>query len=591
MQRVEDSTARADRDLSRRRVWGIAARVIAILAFVAATNTGFVQRVVLVVDQARLITLIGFVGLWALSVACVLVAAFQPNRWVRATWAGIIALSTAVGFTFRHASGSDLGIMDVLSLWSARHEAARAMDFYGSEFVWLVAVFLVGWLVLAASPVPAGLVSRRWLKRLAWAPLVPIVCTALIVVYKEGGGSQALPTQFAPLSVVVVSGGAIPVSPVPQRNAVAWQPDAPPVRHLVMLIDESVRGDYIDWSPGNPYTPELARLKDRLVDYGQAASGGVCSHYSNALLRFMGSPHNLGRQLLANPTIWDYAKRAGFRTVFIDAQAAFNRNPGKLQNFMVPNEVKAIDGFYALPEDAPVPSLDDRLLDIVVQELRSPGPVFIYANKNGAHFPYDRGYPAEEAVFRPTVADGVLNDSGTRVNSYRNVVKWSVDRFFKRLFDEADLKDTVVIYTSDHGQMFNPGRLTHCSVENPDPREALVPLWTIAMGEDMRARLSAGADANRGRATHFLIAPTVLELLGYPAERIKAAFGSGSLFEKSPDAPVFTSGDIFNLFSSKVRIHPIDLTQRYLESDAARPPVRTPPVEEHSPGAQPSSGH
>src|SRR5581483_4488613 len=120
------------------------------------------------------------------------------------------------------------------------------------------------------------------------------------------------------------------------------------IRRIVMLVDESVRADYIDWTPGNPFTPNLARLKSRLVDFGPAASGGNCSHYSNALLRFAAARHGVGPTLLTNPTIWQYAKKAGFRTAFIDAQAAFNRNPGKLQNFMTTEETRAIDGFHAI---------------------------------------------------------------------------------------------------------------------------------------------------------------------------------------------------------------------------------------------------
>ena len=549
----------------RLRPRGLALRVLAVLIFVAATNAGFAQRALLVVDQGRLTTLVGFVGLWALSLACLFIAALQPNPWLRAAWASAIAASTAAGFAFRQASGSELTVMDVLSLWSARHEAGRAMDFYAAEVVLLLVVLALGLIVFASPPVPARSSWRRWLTRLAWAPAIPVICTATIVVYKDGGGSQALPMQFAPLSVAGVSAAAILTAPVPERAPVAWQPQDAPVRRVVVLVDESIRGDYLDWTPGNPHTPELAGRKDRLVDHGPAASGGVCSHYSNALLRFMAAPHDLGRRLLANPTIWSYARKAGFRTVFVDAQAAFNRNPGKLQNFMTPDEVKEIDGFHAVPETVPAHALDDRLLDIVLAELRSPGPVFIYANKNGAHFPYDKGYPAGETVFRPSMAVDPA-DPASRLNSYRNVVRWSVDRFFKRLLDEIDLTDTAIIYTSDHGQLFDPRRLSHCSVEQPDPREALVPLLTMAGDEGLRARLAAGAEANRGRATHFLIAPTVLELLGYAGDQVRSAYGGGSLLAKSGDAPMFTSGDVFNLFSSKVRRHPIDLGQPYRES-------------------------
>lgn len=587
---IEGRSAVEETRSSIRRRWAIAARVLAILVFVAATNFGFAQRVVVAVENGRLATLIGFLGLWALSLACLFVIAFQPNRWLRAAWAFVIALTTAIGFAFRQASGSDLTIMDVLSLWSARHEATRAMDFYASEAVLLLIVLALGFAIFAVPPAPVGAAKRRWLSRFGWAPIVPIACTAAIMIYKEGGGSQSLPVQFAPLSVAAVSGVVIATATIPERSRVAWQPQNPPVRRVVVLVDESIRGDYVDWSPDNPYTPELARLKPRLVDHGPAASGGVCSHYSNALLRFMAVRNDLGRQLLANPTIWNYARKAGFRTVFVDAQAAFNRNPGKLQNFMTADEMRDIDEFHAMPETVPVHDLDKRLLDVVLDELRSPGPVFIYATKNGAHFPYDRGYPASEAVFRPSVTEAPDNPD-SRVNSYRNVVRWTVDRFLKRLLEEADLTDTAIIYTSDHGQLFGAGRLSHCSVDNPDPREALVPLLTMTGHEGLRARLAAGAESNRGGTTHFLIAPTVLELLGYAPQDIKTVFGGGSLFEKSDDAPMFTSGDVFNLFSDNVRLHPIDLTRSYLEDRWASVAIRKPRAVPDTTAQASSAGH
>jgi hypothetical protein len=156
----------------RLRPWALALRVLAVLIFVAATNAGFAQRALLVVDQGRLTTLVGFVGLWALSLACLFIAALQPNHWLRAAWASAIAASTAAGFAFRQASGSDLSVMDVLSLWSARHEAGRAMDFYAAEVVLLLVVLALGLIVFAAPLVPARSSWRRWLTRLAWAPAI-----------------------------------------------------------------------------------------------------------------------------------------------------------------------------------------------------------------------------------------------------------------------------------------------------------------------------------------------------------------------------------------------------------------------------------
>ena len=564
-----------------------AVKIAALAAFLLWTNGGFLQRIALLQAQHRWVTLIGFAGLWGLSLVALLIAAFQGNRWLRIFWAAVIGITTAVGFAYHRASGSDLGVLDALSLWNARHEATRAAEFYASDFYWLALVAIVGILVFALPPAPRAPWARRGLMRLALAPALPVVAIVAIVLAKEGGGSEALPTQFAPLSVGLVLGSKVVATPLPHRSHVSWTwrgpfaaaaprsetapptaavAHAPAIRRIVLLVDESVRGDYIDWTKGNPFTLELAQRKDRIVDFGPAASGGNCSHYSNAILRFAASQDGLGRKLLSTPTLWQYAKKAGFRTVFIDGQAGFNRNPGKLQNFMTAEEVRDIDGFYALDEKIAPPQLDDRLLDVVEKEIKSDKPVLIYANKNGAHFPYDEGYPKEAALFRPTMSETGADSVETRTDSYRNVVRWSVDRIFKRLFDEVSLDDTVIIYTSDHGQNMQPGRLTHCSVENPDPREGLVPLFVLTDNAGLRARFAAAAAGSRGHGSHFAIAPTVLELLGFSHNDVAKEFGP-SLLDKSTRKPEFTSGDIFGLFAEPRR-HPIDLGKDYLEPAA-----------------------
>ena len=566
-------------------------RLTAIAGYIVLTNPGFMHRVSLLQNQGRWTTLAFFLSVWGLSLAALVVVALHQRLWVRAFWATAIAAATAVGFAYQKASGTEFGVFDALSLWSARHEAGRAMDFYASDLAVLAMVAAGGLLVLTAPPAIRHVPAQRWLSRLAWTPVVPVALIAAIILLKEGGGSQALPTQFAPLSVGLVSAVKISSNAVPERRAIGWTPGRRQARHVVMLVDESVRGDYIDWTPGNPFTPELARLRSGVVDFGPAASAGNCSHYSNALLRFAAARKHLGTDVLTNPTLWQYAKRAGYRTVFIDAQSAFNRDPGKLQNFMTADEASSIDRLETMPANVPTAELDDRLLDIVMEELRSAQPVFIYANKNGAHFPYDASYPAAEQLFRPTMTDALAATANegiarrtissyveaapmrARINSYRNAIRWSVDRFFKRLFDEAALDDAVVLYTSDHAQAFAPDRLTHCTIEDPDPREALVPLFVTASSPLLRERFAAGAQASRGHVSHFALAPTLLELFGYAKPDIAGAYGP-SLFERNAEPPGFTSGDIFGLFSQRVRWHPIDLEGSYLEPDATVVPPR-----------------
>ncbi|HSI39987.1 MAG TPA: sulfatase-like hydrolase/transferase [Xanthobacteraceae bacterium] len=536
-------------------------RLGAILAFVLLTNGGFLQRILLLADQVRWGSLIGYLAVWAVAIAALLAVAFQARPWVRLFWAVLIALTAAVGLAYHKASGSELSAFDVISLWNARHEAARAADFYQRDLYWFALAFAGGLLVLAWPPRRR---SRRWSLALAVAPLIPLLLIAGIVQLREGGGSQGLPSQFTPLAVATVAAKALAGSSAPGRLEVAFAPGVPRARKIVVLVDESVRGDYIDWTPGNPYTPELAALAPRIVDFGPASSGGNCSHYSNAILRFGAARERMGQALLTNPTLWQYAKKAGYRTVYIDGQAGFNRNPGKLQNYMTEAETKSIDAFRPLPEDVAPPDLDDRVLDIVKEELKGDGPVLIYANKNGAHFPYDRGYPEAAAKFHPTMTETPQDSALSRIASFRNAVSWTVDRFFKRLFDEVDLTDTVVLYTSDHGQQFDPSRLTHCTVEDPDPREGLVPLFVAAGDPALQQRFADGAAASRQHASHFALVPTAYELMGYRPDDIATLYPE-TLFAADRQEPAFTTGDIFGLFSPKVRWHPLDLGKSYLE--------------------------
>src|SRR5207245_9194646 len=117
--------------------------------------------------------------------------------------------------------------------------------------------------------------------------------------------------------------------------------------------------------------------------------------------------------------------------------------------------------------------------------------------------------------FSPAMSDADGgNTKAARIISCRNSVSWSVDGFLRNLF-EIDLSHSAVFYTSDHGQQFDPARLTHCTVSDPDPREGLVPLLLISGDPDLKSRFAEAAAINYDRASHFAIFPTVLQVLGY----------------------------------------------------------------------------
>lgn len=546
-------------------------KILLVSAFILLTNYGVVDRVNLLIVQDRLVTLAAFILVWILGVLAIFVAALQPRWSWRLLWATILAVSTACSVGYYSISGSDFTVFDVVSLWNARAEAGRATDFYGAHLMMTAGITLIAGLLIIGFPAPLRSArARLWMGRLALLPILPFAAIALIVAVKAGGGQQAMPKQFAPLSVTAFAAGKIATLENQVRGQVTWTPDPKArVKNVLLLVDESIRADYLDFSAGNPFTPDLPGLKSNFVDFGPAASGGNCSHYSNFILRSGARRNDLAASVNTSPLIWSYAKKAGYRTVFIDAQGAIMKDPGRLTNFMTLSETRNIDRFislnYVTPDQA-----DFELLRVIAEELRGDQPVFIYANKNGAHFPYDVAYPKDQTKFGPTMIESGIGDTQHRVDSYRNAIAWSVDQFFSHFFKDIDLTNLAMVYTSDHGQALNMGKFTHCTVEDPDPRQGLVPLLAYANDPALRARLETGAQAGHGRASHFTIIPAVLEMMGYKASDI-ASYYSESLFTAPMGSPAFTSGDIFGLFSKEVLWHPIDLGKDYREPESLTP--------------------
>jgi glucan phosphoethanolaminetransferase (alkaline phosphatase superfamily) len=371
--------------------------------FVFATNSEGWDRIGYFFDRALWAKLVVFLCIWGIAIFAIFFGAFQPRLPMRLLWAAVITVSTAVTWGYFHASGSQLSIYDVLSLWEARHHAGRAAEFYRPQIILTLIVAAAGMAILSMPPGLPVVARRVRMGHLAWLPILPVILIGAAVVAKGERASYAMPSQFRALSLFAIAAETIVTTDVGERRPVAWTPDAKArTHHIVILMDESIRADYIDLTPGNPHTPHLAKLAGKFTDFGPAASGGICSNSANALVRFGASRRDVAATTRSNPTLFRYAKAAGYRTVYIDAQANSHKDPGKRQNFMTAKEQTDIDRFETI-QDVPFDRADYRLLEIVAEELRSAQSVFIYANKNGAHVPYDLSYPASEAVYGPTM--------------------------------------------------------------------------------------------------------------------------------------------------------------------------------------------
>ncbi|WP_411037617.1 sulfatase-like hydrolase/transferase [Shinella sp. BYT-45] len=529
-------------------------KILSVLAVILLTNPGVLDRISLLYDDGRFLTIVIFMALWLLSIIILLLISFHPSAAVRFAWSLPLGLSAAAAFGYRYVQGSEFFVFDVLGLWGARHEAGRAAEFYSSAVLPSLAVCALG---IAAIAMPPGLRIKNPACRqgISLAPLLPILLIAAVVLHREGKGSDALPKQFSPLSLAALAAYKLNFQSAPSRENVRLKAGASSVDSIVMIVDESIRADFVSLSPGNPFTPELAEERARWIDFGPAVSAGNCSNISNALLRFMARKEDVVGSAQTSPTIWQYAKAAGYRTVYIDAQAGFIKVYGKLQNYMTAAETFWIDDLYKLDAGVATSRLDDELIDIVLKELSSGDRVFIYANKNGAHFPYKDNAPAEYRVDVPRQLPEGVRDR-TLMPDYIRAVRWSTDRTMARLSRQAPWKRTALIYTSDHGQNFAPGRLTHCnSHTNVDEQEGLVPLLVATDVASLKEKLGKVAKAFPDKASHFAIAPALLELMGYAKSDIVRRYGRYSLLDSLEAAPVFVSGDMFGLFGATASLH------------------------------------
>jgi glucan phosphoethanolaminetransferase (alkaline phosphatase superfamily) len=138
------------------------------------------------------------------------------------------------------------------------------------------------------------------------------------------------------------------------------------------------------------------------------------------------------------------------------------------------------------------------------------------------------------------------------INSYKNAIHWSVDTFFKRLDEQADLSDTLVIYTSDHGQnLLDDGvPVTHCRADNPISEEAWVPLLVFSKDRGLASDLRKAARLNQNRASAFQIFPTILRVMGYDPVAVRRNHYP-SLFDAVSEPVGFVSGGVFRMFGSK----------------------------------------
>ncbi|WP_336354470.1 sulfatase-like hydrolase/transferase [Pseudomonas granadensis] len=397
----------------------------------------------------------------------------------------------------------------------------------------------------------------------AWrvtAPFAGVLMLSALLFLRAGEGARGLPIMYTPLAYLNLFAYEALHNSVGPREPVTLARSVRAVGHdIVLIIDESISGNYLDVNApfGVHSNLKQAPAGVDIFNYGYAASIANCSADTNVTLRYGGTRNDYMRINSTLPSIWQYAKSAGLRTVYIDSQ----RTGGNLQNLMTANEKNDIDLFVQFDQTS-VRDRDMAAAAKLIELLNDDTPELVVINKVGAHFPVHDKYPDAFMAYRPTLPRGQFTevaDTGERAgfngqpddwvlyrNAYKNTVLWNVGEFFARVFAQAKLDNALLIYTSDHGQDLhergNPGLNTHCGGD-PVEEEGLVPLVVISGSQLKTLDWSAQLAANKDRSSHYNIFPTLLQLMGYDLAGIEAVYGKPL---SVPTADEFTFNYRFN---------------------------------------------
>ncbi len=499
-----------------------------------------------------------FTLVWLFAGAGLFALGFYPRLWLRLLFALLFVTAAGNALAYLLITGSVLNAIEVERLFQDIGHIDDTFAFYG-PLVWQaigIATLLLPGLLLPVRKRPGRSTSERHGRWLLLAVLISNLLPVLLIgraVYRDGGGdSDSFPVHVAPLAfagVLVLDNLAQPDES--ERARVALQAGDSPFDKIVVLMDESVRGDWLDINSAGGVNTGLTPYSDRYANFGLAASFANCSAASNLSLRYFVRRDSFRRDAWLRPSMWAWAKQAGYRSIYLDGQ----RRRRELQNFMTATELNEIDEFIQHDGDPDAADKDMILAGTLRELLARPEKLFIYVNKNGVHFPYEGKYPAGFRPFQPFMdSTQIDSNEGNQYgsgfgneafrNSYRNAVAWNTGEFFQRLLPDLDLSRTLLVYTADHGQNFTKTRevgfLTHCTVGPAPAAEGTVPLLLLTGQPDWQGRLRLAAGSQLNRASHWRLPATLAEAMGYAPAALADEF-EPSLFSDDPRPPQFVS--------------------------------------------------
>lgn len=552
-----------------------------IMLFLALGIAEFSRRIAMFFsDGFQPIAIIAFLILFTLCVISIAGSAYIRNIFIRWILAILFAVSSLIVDGYQWTIGDFMDYGNFITMAQSGGDLGEAIAQYG--FYMGIALAKAAIIAIAIGIKPKN--SNHMPLKLARYTAIPVILMLTILLYLRGGeGASGLPSSHNGLSFGLLYGYEKLTEDKRPREPVSLKTNGAETNgDIILIIDESVAGAYLDINSKNGVYSGLNNPKSQISvhNFGLAAAITNCSVGSNITMRFGGTRENYRETIKRKPSIWAYAKAANLETIYIDAQ----RTNGVYQNRMNDAERALIDQWIQY-DDISVLQRDQHAADDLVGFLNDDKQQLIILNKVGAHFPVSDKFPDSHAQYRPMlkrenfdIADGPKDELDGRKsnwvlyrNSYRNTLLWNVGNFFDHIFANAKIGESLIIYTSDHGQTFHErgeyGEATHCT-PNPQIEEGVIPLVAIGgskMAQDIWAK---SAKINHDKISGYRIFPTLLKSMGFAQDDVEKFYGP-NLFSVKKDPYTFNIK-----FNARLGKNPIF---QYIKSDK----IVHPPIADH----------
>jgi glucan phosphoethanolaminetransferase (alkaline phosphatase superfamily) len=502
--------------------------------------------------------LIAYLFVYAAAVSAMLSILLSRSRLARVSGTAVLGVAILAQAANRLIVGEDISMSSFQLMWADRDVAGGTMLAFRSQMLQAILLALISVVIVAAA---VRVTPYR-------APLRSLAMVPIGVVAVGAFSFRLVQSTYLPMPAMmrVPVNAAMALSNLP-NDGPRTKPDIQPeseahgARAIVFIMDESIRADALGINGRRPDTTPFLESWPGLINLGTACAPSNVSSTTNYVIRNGLRIEDLPdreRRGMQCPSIFAYAKSAGYRTVMLDGQGV----PGRYLNHMNRHDFEFIDEYWSPRQDnadCDPWDFDRAVMERLTATLARRERVFVWVNKYGAHFPYQSCMPPnllaqDGSMLTPTEALMAGREDAIWA-TYLAVVQFAVDGFFRELSPQLDLEGTELVYMGDHGQSILEGGYptTHGVVVDPPRSQVEVPLFLRGQRvSELMARRSTPA---RNGATGFAVFPSLLELMGYKAADVRSRYGQPLWGSDTKERKYFT-GDCFGVGRNFVNPYP-----------------------------------